>query len=176
VLVVVGSANPLAHAQLDVLRRTFRMPVVTMQSDRLADAHRRGREIERARAAVAGSARGVLALALSARRVLAAERSRPALEAGLAAVAAKWSAEQAGPAGLICTGGDTALAVCRALGTRALWPEGEVAPGVPWSALEHPTRSVLLVSKAGGFGGPRVLVDAAEFLLRAAQRHEGVGA
>jgi uncharacterized protein YgbK (DUF1537 family) len=171
VLVVVGSADPLARAQLSALRRTLRVPVLTVDAARLAGPRTGAREIERGMAAIARSQDRIQALTLSADRVEAA--GRPPLEAGLAAIAAAWCGSRAGPSGLVCTGGDTTLAVCRALGARALWPEGEVAPGVPWSALESPAPSPVLVSKAGGFGGPRVLVGAVEFLLGAAQPHRG---
>lgn len=70
----------------------------------------------------------------------------------------------AGPSAVIATGGETALAACRALGAMAIWPRGELAPGMPWSEIEG-RPDTWLVSKAGGFGGPRILAEAVARLL-----------
>jgi uncharacterized protein YgbK (DUF1537 family) len=42
-------------------------------------------------------------------------------------------------------------------------PRAEVMPGVVWSEIERD--DVALATKAGGFGGPRLLLDAALKLL-----------
>jgi uncharacterized protein YgbK (DUF1537 family) len=59
---------------------------------------------------------------------------------------------------LVVIGGDTLRAVARALGWRGLRPLGELLPGVPvsWTAGGHGPR--LVVSKAGGYGPPDMLV------------------
>jgi D-threonate/D-erythronate kinase len=64
---------------------------------------------------------------------------------------------------VLATGGDMALAVCRALGIESIWPRGEVLPGVVWS--ETGRDGLTLATKAGGFGEPRLLLDAALKLL-----------
>ena len=64
---------------------------------------------------------------------------------------------------IIATGGDTALAVCRELGAGALRPGGELLPGVVWNQLEG--SDTMLVTKAGGFGQPDVLLAAVRLLL-----------
>jgi DivIVA domain-containing protein len=57
------------------------------------------------------------------------------------------------PAALVLTGGDTARAVCNALGTQALEVHREAAPGVPISLLQGGQWDGLpVVTKAGGFG------------------------
>lgn len=68
------------------------------------------------------------------------------------------------PAAIVATGGETALAACRALQATALWPQGELVPGVAWSRLEG-VDGVILASKAGGFGSPTVLRDVVRRLL-----------
>ena len=68
------------------------------------------------------------------------------------------------PLAVIATGGETALAVCRELGATALWPQGELEPGIPWSLLEG-VEGVILVTKAGGFGPPTTLQVLVERLL-----------
>ena len=68
--------------------------------------------------------------------------------------------------GLILTGGETAAAVCRALGCAALDLGGEVQPGVVWGRLGDGTHAGLpVITKAGGFGSPRALADALQFLV-----------
>ncbi|MFZ4720947.1 MAG: four-carbon acid sugar kinase family protein [Ilumatobacteraceae bacterium] len=76
----------------------------------------------------------------------------PAVAAGLAAdVRHRWSHL----AVAVLIGGDTAAAV---LGTAPRLVGGHAAPGMPWSLDEH-GGGPLVVTKAGGFGGPDALVD-----------------
>jgi len=64
---------------------------------------------------------------------------------------------------VLATGGDMALAVCRALSIESIRPRAEVLPGVVLS--ETGQGDLGLATKAGGFGGPRLLLDAARKLL-----------
>ena len=55
--------------------------------------------------------------------------------------------------GLVLTGGDTALAACLAMGSRALWLQGETEPGIAVSRLlDGRWPGLLVITKAGGFG------------------------
>lgn len=47
-------------------------------------------------------------------------------------------------------GGDTAYRILQAFGAPALWPLGEVIPGVPISRVEG--LDMYWITKAGGFG------------------------
>ncbi|KQU71849.1 hypothetical protein ASC75_24105 [Aminobacter sp. DSM 101952] len=64
------------------------------------------------------------------------------------------------PATLVMGGGDTALAILGALGADVLFPQGEVAPGLPWFtiATRH-GEGLRCVVKSGGFGTVAVLSD-----------------
>lgn len=63
--------------------------------------------------------------------------------------------------GLILTGGDIAVRVLAALEATSLDLYAEVAPGVPVVSIADGTaRGVKLVTKAGGFGSPDVLLQA----------------
>lgn len=64
------------------------------------------------------------------------------------------------PSTLVIGGGDTALAILGALGAGVLFPQGEVAPGLPWFtiAMRHGGRMRCVV-KSGGFGTVAVLSD-----------------
>ncbi len=57
----------------------------------------------------------------------------------------------------IC-GGDTAQAVLEALGIATIHPLGELFEGIPISKIHYGDRSLLLITKAGGFG-PVNLID-----------------
>ncbi len=59
---------------------------------------------------------------------------------------------------LIIFGGDTARGVLHRLDDPVLYPLGEVLPGVPVSLFEHEGRWRVLISKAGGYGEPDLLL------------------
>ncbi|HKN99412.1 MAG TPA: nucleotide-binding domain containing protein, partial [Pseudonocardiaceae bacterium] len=59
---------------------------------------------------------------------------------------------------VVATGGAVARAWLRRVGATELVVHRELAPGVVLSSVER-AGVPLLVSKAGGFGGPRVLAD-----------------
>ena len=61
--------------------------------------------------------------------------------------------------GIVATGGDTANALCNALGARALEILGEVEAGIPVMRLLG-EQSLPLVTKAGGFGSASAMADA----------------
>lgn len=172
VLVAVGSPHPAAREQLAALRGAQDVTVVELSAARLADPVRRPAELAAAHAAAHAAAGRVLAVALSPQRVSGnGAPSAPRFELDLAQVALAWiergDSDRHRRLGIVATGGDTTLALCRGLRARALWPEGEVAAGVPWSGVEAPRTETLLVSKAGGFGGPTILGDAVRFLMQA---------
>jgi uncharacterized protein YgbK (DUF1537 family) len=64
--------------------------------------------------------------------------------------------------GIILTGGATALAVTKRLGTRDIEILDEVQPGVPVIRLDD----LPAVTKAGGFGQPDTLIQATQYLKR----------
>ena len=64
------------------------------------------------------------------------------------------------PQHLVMGGGDTAYAICRALGGMIAAPLGEAAPGLPWFELFcQGGVKVDCVVKSGGFGRDTVLAD-----------------
>ena len=68
-------------------------------------------------------------------------------------------------AGLFVTGGDVARAVCHLLGATALQALGEVQPGVPAGLLAGgPHEGLRVVTKAGGFGDERAIIQSIECL------------
>ncbi len=79
--------------------------------------------------------------------------------------AAERAMDAVAPAALVLTGGDTARAVCAAIGMHALEISREVAPGIPVSLL-HGGRwdGLPVVTKAGGFGDHESLVGVIRLL------------
>lgn len=67
--------------------------------------------------------------------------------------------------GLILTGGETARAVCLALGATGIELVKEVLPGIPAGRLrDGPFEGLLLVTKAGGFGSEDALIYAIQVI------------
>jgi uncharacterized protein YgbK (DUF1537 family) len=67
--------------------------------------------------------------------------------------------------GLVLTGGDLAMGVCKRLSASALRIEEEVLPGIPCSTLtDGPFQGLRLVTKAGGFGEKDALWRITQFL------------
>jgi uncharacterized protein YgbK (DUF1537 family) len=67
--------------------------------------------------------------------------------------------------GLILTGGDTAKTICNRLGSIGIELLKEVEPGIPMGNLVGPVE-LQVITKAGGFGTPQVLVDSLKMLRR----------
>jgi uncharacterized protein YgbK (DUF1537 family) len=69
------------------------------------------------------------------------------------------------PGGIVLTGGATARLVCERLGVQAVRVTGELSPGVPHGVLAGGVWDGLpVITKAGGFGGPTLLLDAIHWL------------
>ncbi|HIY41631.1 MAG TPA: four-carbon acid sugar kinase family protein [Candidatus Nocardiopsis merdipullorum] len=80
----------------------------------------------------------------------------------LGTLAARISQERS-VSGFVATGGDGARALTTQLRTRAITLTGEVAPGIPIGTVSGgPRHGLPIVTKAGGFGSPTALLDAAE--------------
>jgi len=56
-------------------------------------------------------------------------------------------------------GGDTAVAIMQELGIRSFEPVCELQPGIPYCELGYNGKTIGLVTKAGGFGEPDVLLQ-----------------
>ena len=68
-------------------------------------------------------------------------------------------------AGVVLTGGDTAVAVCRALGVTGIRVLEEIAPAIPLGEMQIPNgKKLRVVTKAGAFGNADALVAAVQKL------------
>lgn len=85
----------------------------------------------------------------------------------LAAAAVDLIRRRLGVDSLVIVGGDTASAVFAALPVREYPVLGEVMPGIPLGRVAiDPTRSLVVVTKSGGFGGPDALLTIARHLRK----------
>ena len=160
-LVIAGSCSAATRAQIDHARS--RWPARKLDIDRLAaEADEVGEAVGWALAQapetpvlVYGSA-DPAEVRLTQERY-GAERAGALMEAALARVAESLHAH--GFARIVVAGGETAGAVTRALGIRALRIGPQIAPGVPWTeALGGAPLALAL--KSGNFGGETFFEDA----------------
>ncbi|WAH36251.1 four-carbon acid sugar kinase family protein [Alicyclobacillus dauci] len=168
VLVAVGSANPVAHRQLEHVTRTYQSSIVELQPLLLAKQNTHAIELQRGSdELVHCSDQPVAGVTLAPARAMRDSALPGSFESDLAYAVNQWteSMSDRNAIGFVATGGDTALALCEALNAAAIWPEGEVIAGIPWSWIETSHGKIPLVSKAGGFGAMSALTEAAGFLL-----------
>ncbi len=78
-------------------------------------------------------------------------------------------------AGFVLTGGDTALAVCREIGGIGVAMLDEIAPGMPSGRIVGGAHAgLMVVTKAGSFGGDDAIVEAVRYLrTNARERYTG---
>lgn len=174
-LVVVGSPNPTTLAQVAWAARHGMALMQAEIPEILAGRDRFRLELERTVGKVRTeitAGRDVI-LTLSQRPLRPSEKKRtlrPSASGTLCeflAFATRRLARSEKLGALILSGGDIAVATCRALRADGILLGGEVEAGVPWGRLlggECPNLPV--VTKAGGFGGPGVFRAAIRYLRR----------
>lgn len=63
---------------------------------------------------------------------------------------------------ILCTGGDTLLALMKQVGVSELVPVGELAPGAVLTRFCYQGRSYNIIAKSGGFGAPDLFIKIAD--------------
>jgi len=177
VIVAVGSANPISHEQLNNLTSLLGTPTITMEPRLLSEPSTYSDEIARVESEIEELLNSkVVALTLNKERAIRNPTLPGSFETDLAQLVLRWWQHRTNAAsemlGFVATGGDTALAICQALSALAIWPEGEVVTGIPWSWIETETGKFPLVTKAGGFGTMHALSQSVEFLLDTHEAHK----
>ncbi len=166
VLVVAGSRHAATTAQVEALRQRGEC-VVSPDLGFLE----RGDPSDATRTV----ARAVDVLA-SGRTVVLSTTGLPEVPADRVGMAARLASiagdvcDRVRVGGLVLTGGDTARAVCVALGSSGLRLTGELQPGIATATLlggRFP--NLPIVTKAGGFGGESALTEAVGFLASGPQ-------
>jgi len=150
VLVVVGTAHLASRAQALALTGSGAVCVLVTQSAPV-----------RIEEAVVALARGghVLVTTDIAHHVEADTPGAAAVAAELALVVQAIT-DAVPTAALVLTGGETALAVSRALGARELRLLAELSPGIAIGELVLADRSIAAITKSGGFGAHDALLQA----------------
>ena len=158
-MVVVGSLSPLSQQQVEQLAQRFPLPRLEVSAQGRLELDQTVQEL-----VLVTWARGVgefFQASTPLERVSLGQQLVNRLGQAVAALA-----EGRGLKGLVLTGGDTTLAVCRALGAVGLQPWTEVEPGIPFSSLVGGAYAgTFVLTKPGGFGHPLSLVRCVEFLL-----------
>lgn len=161
VLFVIGSLHPRSRKQLDRLLGQEELAAVEVPAKRLraeADVEEAGTPVVE-RVVRALRTGGAAALYTSEEPVAGAGSARARIAEALGEMSARIvreaSAPESGPL-LFVTGGDTARAVCGALGVTGLDLREELEDGVPVSRTVGGWEGTV-VTKAGGFGGPDVM-------------------
>ncbi|RIV16644.1 four-carbon acid sugar kinase family protein [Alicyclobacillaceae bacterium I2511] len=173
VLLLLGSANPTAHRQFERLAQEMPTLALTLPAEEFSEEQTSSARMEAVFRDMQVSKHSVLALRIGQTRVGPVVSQR-ALR-GLVELAVNWlrqpmrlnlhPASVSSNLAVIASGGDTAIALCRSLEVTALWPQGELVSGMPWSFADSPLGRFLLVTKAGGFGEDDTFVVSTKRLL-----------
>ena len=173
-LALVGSASETTRQQLDYAQSNYGLNIVCLDPARLIQSRTTAAaELEKAlvdlRAAIDSGHDAALIVRASRDEIAATQQLGISLHLTPAQVAqqivdglahaASILVSEGRISGIVATGGDTANALCNALGAQALEILGEVEAGIPIMRLLG-TQSLPLVTKAGGFGSPASIGDA----------------
>ncbi|HMD81490.1 MAG TPA: four-carbon acid sugar kinase family protein, partial [Anaerolineales bacterium] len=173
-LALVGSASETTHQQLGYAQTNNQLNIINLDPTRMIqNGTNATAELEQASSSLRtaiDSGRDVALVVRASRHEIAATQQlgaqlnlSPAQVAqrivdGLAR-AGSTLVREGKISGIVATGGDTANALCNALGAQALEILGEVEAGIPIMRL-FGKASLPLVTKAGGFGSPAAMGDA----------------
>ena len=163
-LIISASRNPRTAEQIEEVRKHLWLPLLEPDLHHLANrrlAAREGKSITTRLREILSKSPGVILTTSFQKHFPGKERAIPA---ALGKVTARLL-RQTNLGGLVLTGGDLAMGVCRHLCASALRVEEEVLPGIPCSKLtDGPFRGLRLVTKAGGFGEKDALWRITQYL------------
>lgn len=178
-LVIGGSVSPTARAQLEFARASIGLPAIVIDSKDILrgldrDEIQTQSIVERACSSLS-EGRDLLiflgpppkheqnSLDRESQAHQGMEESRR-ITAYLGSLAGKILAS-CKVAGLVLTGGDTALAVCKGLGGIGVTVLDEIVPGMPSGRLVGgPHAGLMIVTKAGSFGEKDAIVRAIRYI------------
>lgn len=175
-LALVGSASETTRGQLEYAQTNNRLNLIYLDPARIIqDGTSAENELEQAgsklRVAIEAGRDAALVVRASREEIAATQQLGAKLKLSAAQVAQRIVDRLAQIAsglvrencisGIVATGGDTANALCSALGAQALEILGEVESGIPVMRILG-EQSLPLVTKAGGFGSHAAIADALE--------------
>lgn len=157
-LFVIGSVNPQSREQCSALMGTGNVRQITIDSEAASRAPALAAERAAAEYSRSGSG-GDIILTTSEGSASANPRAiATALGQAVRAVMRRHPVT-----GLFLTGGDTAESVLSELEISSLELLSEVEPGIPVGRTTGP-HPIHIITKAGGFGSPHILLKSAELL------------
>ncbi len=172
-LALVGSASETTRQQLDYAQINDQLNIIYLDPVRLLQNTTITAELEQANSSLLtaiDSGHDIALVVRASREEIAATQKLGAtlnlsaaqvaqrIVDGLAQVGSRLIHEGC-ISGIVATGGDTANALCNALGAQALEILGEVEAGIPIMRLLG-ERSLPLITKAGGFGSTAAMGEA----------------
>ncbi len=178
VLVVAGSRRRETAVQLRKISQTFRTPIVTLDVSKAGGGGReRDEEIARCSDEILRSAReGRRLMILAVSSLFGGGREEHGLEpedpgavsiAGALGIAAEKIYRRIRFRGIISTGGDTSLQICRALQSKGIELYDEIAAGIPVGRMVGGEADGMnIITKSGGFGDGDALIQAVNYLDR----------
>jgi uncharacterized protein YgbK (DUF1537 family) len=173
-LALVGSASETTHQQLEYAQFNHGLKIIHLDPAQIIQNDTNtATELEKANSklcdAIDSGYDAALVVRASREEIAATQRLGAELNLSSAQVAlrivnalaqvANQLIREERISGIVATGGDTANALCSALGAQALEILGEVEAGIPIMRLLG-ERPLPLVTKAGGFGSPVAISEA----------------
>lgn len=179
VLVAAGSLNPVTLEQVRRLGPAVRLVPVDVETLLLSEDEGRDQLVARVlplllarQDVVLSTGSGPEALQRGTRLgrdlLMSAPQTGERIARALGRVVAALAAS-APLSGLIVTGGETALGVCRALGGGPWRVARELLPAIPLLVGEPGGQPLRLVTKSGGFGSPEALAELVVLVKREAE-------
>lgn len=176
-VVICGSINPITLRQLDEVQRTGAPRIQLTPEQKLDDGWLTSPDGLRVTAEWMARLRDAPLAAVEGNQTGEGDATRRCAERmgmDLEQVRAQISRTMGGvlerllslglDATVLVTGGDTLLAFMERIGQDRLIPLGELAPGVVLSQIEYRRKKYAILSKSGGFGTDRLLLDLKEKL------------
>jgi D-threonate/D-erythronate kinase len=171
-LIISASRNPQTAEQIEEVQRHLSLPMLEPSLHYLTNPQ----WVQRETVSVVSILRKSLSEGPGALLTTTFQEHFSGKERAIPAALGKVTARLLGKirlGGLVLTGGDLAMGVCRQLAASALRVEEEVLPGIPCSTLiDGPFRGLRLVTKAGGFGEKDALWRIAQYLRGDHESHK----
>jgi D-threonate/D-erythronate kinase len=183
ILVGVGSVNPVSRKQLSALRLKRGTPIVTIEPELASEDPQRAAEEAIGSLSKDELASGIIVVTtlLSQTKCESPQLAHASIsdvtKIGTSLTQAVGAAilnlsRRLGSSCYVLTGGDTALGVSQQLGAHGFTVLGMLEMGIPIATLNGTIGTV--ITKAGGFGDPELLVRACDYIQQTVQNRRNL--